>query len=224
MPWWQWMVMGVILLVVEMATPGGLFAVFFGIGAFLVVTGFRVVHSPTPKMMRLDAITMFIVAAWNLLVGALDMAFASGSPAPLLLGCAQIYWGVKSVRRQREYVAMVADDVPAAALAEIETVVDKLSRRHVEEVPTVIDFKTSDVSSYHRWRLQLDQRWALFVDRASGEVMVVPPDEISVDDRGEGMIGHQHKATIRVPGRELKGKMAVSALQALSAWKAAPAV
>ena len=36
MPWWQWMVMGVILLVVEMATPGGLFAVFFGIGAFVI--------------------------------------------------------------------------------------------------------------------------------------------------------------------------------------------
>jgi len=36
MPWWQWVVLGVFLLVVEMATPGGLFAVFFGIGAFLI--------------------------------------------------------------------------------------------------------------------------------------------------------------------------------------------
>ena len=36
MAWWIWVVMGVVLLVVEMATPGGLFAIFFGIGAFLV--------------------------------------------------------------------------------------------------------------------------------------------------------------------------------------------
>ncbi|HSN14550.1 MAG TPA: NfeD family protein, partial [Anaeromyxobacteraceae bacterium] len=36
MPWWQWVVLGVFLLVVEMATPGGLFAVFFGIGAFVI--------------------------------------------------------------------------------------------------------------------------------------------------------------------------------------------
>ena len=36
MEWWIWVVMGVVLLVVEMATPGGLFAIFFGIGAFLV--------------------------------------------------------------------------------------------------------------------------------------------------------------------------------------------
>jgi membrane protein implicated in regulation of membrane protease activity len=36
MEWWVWVVMGVILLVVEMATPGGLFAVFFGVGAFVI--------------------------------------------------------------------------------------------------------------------------------------------------------------------------------------------
>jgi membrane protein implicated in regulation of membrane protease activity len=36
MEWWVWVVMGVVLLVVEMATPGGLFAVFFGIGAFVI--------------------------------------------------------------------------------------------------------------------------------------------------------------------------------------------
>lgn len=36
MAWWLWVVMGVVLLVVEMATPGGLFAIFFGIGAFLI--------------------------------------------------------------------------------------------------------------------------------------------------------------------------------------------
>lgn len=36
MAWWQWVVLGVFLLVVEMATPGGLFAIFFGIGAFVI--------------------------------------------------------------------------------------------------------------------------------------------------------------------------------------------
>ncbi|HSM93506.1 MAG TPA: NfeD family protein [Anaeromyxobacteraceae bacterium] len=36
MAWWTWMVLGVLLLVVEMATPGGLFAVFFGIAAFVI--------------------------------------------------------------------------------------------------------------------------------------------------------------------------------------------
>ncbi len=33
MAWWMWVLVGIGLLVVEMVTPGGLFALFFGIGA-----------------------------------------------------------------------------------------------------------------------------------------------------------------------------------------------
>jgi membrane protein implicated in regulation of membrane protease activity len=36
MAWWIWVLGGLILLVVEVATPGGFFAVFFGAGAILV--------------------------------------------------------------------------------------------------------------------------------------------------------------------------------------------
>jgi len=38
MSWWLWVLFGIALLVVEMLTPGGLFALFFGIGA--IATGF----------------------------------------------------------------------------------------------------------------------------------------------------------------------------------------
>jgi membrane protein implicated in regulation of membrane protease activity len=36
MSWWLWVLFGIALLVVEMVTPGGLFALFFGVGALLV--------------------------------------------------------------------------------------------------------------------------------------------------------------------------------------------
>jgi membrane protein implicated in regulation of membrane protease activity len=36
MPWWAWILFGLALLVAEMITPGGLFAVFFGLGALAV--------------------------------------------------------------------------------------------------------------------------------------------------------------------------------------------
>jgi membrane protein implicated in regulation of membrane protease activity len=36
MVWWAWVVFGLGLLVVELATPGGLFALFFGVGALCV--------------------------------------------------------------------------------------------------------------------------------------------------------------------------------------------
>lgn len=36
MSWWMWVLLGVGLLVVEIVTPGGLFALFFGVSAILV--------------------------------------------------------------------------------------------------------------------------------------------------------------------------------------------
>lgn len=36
MDWWMWVLVGIGLLVVELVTPGGLFALFFGVGALVV--------------------------------------------------------------------------------------------------------------------------------------------------------------------------------------------
>lgn len=36
MPWWLWILVGAVLLAAEMATPGGFFALFFGVAAVLV--------------------------------------------------------------------------------------------------------------------------------------------------------------------------------------------
>lgn len=36
MAWWAWILFGLALLVAEMITPGGLFALFFGMGALVV--------------------------------------------------------------------------------------------------------------------------------------------------------------------------------------------
>src|SRR5690349_1269840 len=36
MQWWHWVVLGLILGLLELATPGGFFILFFGIGAFAV--------------------------------------------------------------------------------------------------------------------------------------------------------------------------------------------
>jgi inner membrane protein len=36
MPWWVWLLFGLLLLILEVVTPTGFFLFFFGIGAFLV--------------------------------------------------------------------------------------------------------------------------------------------------------------------------------------------
>jgi membrane protein implicated in regulation of membrane protease activity len=36
MTWWIWVLLGLVLLAAELATPGGFFAIFFGLAAFIV--------------------------------------------------------------------------------------------------------------------------------------------------------------------------------------------
>ena len=33
--WWHWLVVGLLLMVGELATPGGFYIIFFGVGAVL---------------------------------------------------------------------------------------------------------------------------------------------------------------------------------------------
>ena len=36
MPWWSWVILGLVLAAIELATPGGFFIIFFGIAALAV--------------------------------------------------------------------------------------------------------------------------------------------------------------------------------------------
>jgi membrane protein implicated in regulation of membrane protease activity len=44
MEWWIWIVLGLVLLLGEMITPGGFYILFFGVGAIIVgiLAGFNV--------------------------------------------------------------------------------------------------------------------------------------------------------------------------------------
>ncbi len=36
MSWWTWLILGLVLMVLEVVTPGGFFVIFFGVGAIAV--------------------------------------------------------------------------------------------------------------------------------------------------------------------------------------------
>lgn len=85
MPWWQWVVLGVFLLVVEMATPGGLFAVFFGIGAFVIAPVAAAGASATIQWWLFSIVS--VVLLLTLRNGlARRLAARSGGPVDTLVG------------------------------------------------------------------------------------------------------------------------------------------
>jgi membrane protein implicated in regulation of membrane protease activity len=63
MPWWQWVILGVLLLVVEISTPGGFFAVFFGIGALIIAPVAAAGASPTVQWALYTAVSVALLAS-----------------------------------------------------------------------------------------------------------------------------------------------------------------
>ncbi len=85
MPWWQWVVLGVFLLVVEMATPGGLFAVFFGVGALVIAPVAASGASPTLQWALFSVVSVALLATLRNGL-ARRLAVRSGGPVDTLVG------------------------------------------------------------------------------------------------------------------------------------------
>ncbi len=62
MEWWLWVLAGVGLLIVEMVTPGGLFALFFGVGAFCVAPLAAAGATATVQWLAFTAISLGLLA------------------------------------------------------------------------------------------------------------------------------------------------------------------
>ena len=62
MTWWMWVLAGIGLLVVEMVTPGGLFALFFGIGALATAIAAAVGAPVIVQWLLFTAVSLVLLA------------------------------------------------------------------------------------------------------------------------------------------------------------------
>jgi inner membrane protein len=62
MAWWTWVAFGLGLLVLEMATPGGLFALFFGVGALCVAPLTALGAGPVVQWLVFTAVSLILLA------------------------------------------------------------------------------------------------------------------------------------------------------------------
>jgi len=63
MDWWLWVLLGIGLLVVELATPGGLFALFFGVGALVIAPLAALAAPPVLQWVGFSAVSIVLLAA-----------------------------------------------------------------------------------------------------------------------------------------------------------------
>jgi len=62
MSWWVWVLFGIGLLAVEMLTPGGLFALFFGVGALCVAVVSALGAPPTAQWLAFTLVSLVLLA------------------------------------------------------------------------------------------------------------------------------------------------------------------
>ncbi len=62
MSWWLWVLFGIGLLVVEMVTPGGLFALFFGVGALLTALAALAGAGATVQWLAFTVVSIVLLA------------------------------------------------------------------------------------------------------------------------------------------------------------------
>lgn len=62
MAWWLWVLLGIGLLVVELVTPGGLFALFFGAGALLTAILAAVGAGATAQWVAFSVLSVVLLA------------------------------------------------------------------------------------------------------------------------------------------------------------------
>jgi membrane protein implicated in regulation of membrane protease activity len=63
MVWWLWVLLGIALLALEIATPGGLFALFFGIGALAVALLAALGADPVWQWLAFPCLSVALLAA-----------------------------------------------------------------------------------------------------------------------------------------------------------------
>jgi inner membrane protein len=80
MAWWTWVVLGLVLLVVELSTPGGLFALFFGVGALCVAGLAALGAGPVAQWITFPVLSVILLAA---LRGALQQRLRPRDTPPV---------------------------------------------------------------------------------------------------------------------------------------------
>lgn len=81
MEWWIWLVVGLALLVLEIATPGGFYFIFFGASA-LLVGALTALGVTTTDWVEWGLFSVFAIGTTALFRKPLMLKFGAGLPSP----------------------------------------------------------------------------------------------------------------------------------------------
>ena len=121
MEWWLWVLAGIALLVLEMVTPGGLFALFFGAGALCVAPLAAAGASATVQWLAFSVVSLLLLATLRRSLQE-RLLHRTGPPVDTLVGEEVVLLGdvsaggeAKAELRGVPWRARVASGIPLKA-------------------------------------------------------------------------------------------------------------
>ena len=186
------------------------------LGGALLGTGVWNMQAPRPTGIVLDAVTLLLVGAYNL-VGAV-LAVMDGlppSPGRAFLGVFQVVWGIRRLGNFRQFANAFLERPPDSDAAEIDQTVWAIRRALAGCSANVIEFTAG--SSRRQWKAKLTGDHAVFVAVATAEFQVGTRANVALTPRSKK--GGVLEADLTVGGTRLPISIESESLRLLEQWK-----
>ena len=192
------------------------------LGVILLGTGILNIQAPRPTGILLDAATLLLIGAYNL-VGAVFAVMDELPPSPgrALLGALQVVWGVQRLRNLKPFANAFLERPADADAKEIEQTIWAIRRALVGGAGGVIEFTAG--GARRTWKAKLTGEHAVFVAVATSDFMVGTRANVVLTPRSNERKGGALEADLAVGTSRLKITIESESLRLLEQWKSAGA-
>jgi hypothetical protein len=190
------------------------------IGAFVIAAGVSARRSPGPGTLIACAAGLLVIGMWNLFVPIYNLVHAAERDphgmGGLIIGCFQVFWGVKMMQGKSRHAAISLASPPEAvkALDELADAVRKSKEKNGDEFVSV---DCSGFTSPLVLKGKLMPEGAFFVDTGGVRTFLVRRDDVELSLKGD--VKKSNKGTLRVGAEKFPCRISKTSCERILAWK-----
>jgi hypothetical protein len=217
-------VFGVLGLLFAVAPPADV--PLIAVASALTVVGLWNLTNPSPIGIALAGGCLVLVGGYNVVGAIVDTG--TSTAFWVVLGIAQIAWGLRSFGRFRRFARSFDVQPERDELKRAERIVSELRRARARYHPDMIELETGGFPP-HIVRVRLMDEAAVCLIDGERDVRVVRPQQFDLHVIRRSRFSSELRVQAFIGGRALKGRVSAEGLERHAAWRraaaeAAPAV
>jgi hypothetical protein len=190
-----------------------------GFGGLLFGAGLYNVATPRPIGLALAGGLLVLVGILDTVDSITASAAGGGATTWVTIGVLQIIWGGNGFMRFRRFRSSFSTTPPDQMVEYAQEMLKDLKKAKPGEETDVLEFVSGRGLRSKPVRVRLMPESALCLVGGGTDVLVVPPDQIEIEDSGKAMIGQNRKVKLSVGQHEFKGNMSPEFIERFRTWK-----